>query len=74
MVPLSEVKKGQIVSIRYGRMDNFTKLKIAELGLIQDEPIKILSNNSKGPLLLLCKSSKIMLSRKISKDIATAGV
>lgn len=69
MTYLSEIKTGTAFRVSSIEGGHNLHMRLADLGLIQGQHAKVLSNDKKGPLLLMLGHTRIALGRHMAQKI-----
>ncbi|MBD3204126.1 hypothetical protein GF327_07560 [Candidatus Woesearchaeota archaeon] len=68
-IPLSEVKKGETVKVNCVSCGFGLIKRLSSLGLYNGSDIKVIKNDSRGPLILKVLNSKIAIGRGQARKI-----
>lgn len=68
-VPLSLVKSGREVRLLEVRAGRGLAQRLAEMGFVPGVQVRVVSNDSAGPVVVLVKGSRLMLGRGMAQKI-----
>jgi Fe2+ transport system protein FeoA len=68
-VPLSAVEAGQDVLLVEVRAGRGLAQRLAEMGLLPNVDVRVLSNDTFGPVVVLVKGSRLVLGRGVAQKI-----
>lgn len=69
---LSELKSGITFKVEQIEGGYNMHMRLADLGLIKGEQAKVLSNDKKGPLLIMLRHTRIALGRHMAQKIGVS--
>jgi len=66
---LDQIETGKTVRIDHIEAGHGLKNRLAAMGLLADQPIRVLLNNRRGQVIVAVKNSRVVLGRGMSHKI-----
>ncbi|MGH2270569.1 FeoA family protein [Anaerohalosphaeraceae bacterium U12dextr] len=68
-MPLDQIETGQTVRIDHIEAGHGLKNRLAAMGILVDQPIRVMLNNHRGQVIVAVKNSRVVLGRGMSHKI-----